>query len=141
MIPDEEINLIIAEWMGWKRYTYGEKTILAKLPEEVEKFWLDEGASITLDKPVTECLKVYGEMPDCVNDSNAIRKAEQALREGDDCASKLEDYQLILWMICNPGIEFCADNVFDVEYMQNFISATHRQRAEALAKAIQQWKE
>ena len=78
------------------------------------------------------------EIPDYLNDLNAMHEAEKRLAMGFD-GSEWDDYEQGLWWLVNKGISFEPETLHDVGYLKNLMSATAAQRAEALLRTIGKW--
>jgi hypothetical protein len=66
--------------------------------------------------------------PDYCNDLNAIHEAEKTLT-----ADQFEQYRWVLWDMCKQ--------LTVKEWYRAHLSATARQRAEALLKTLEKWEE
>ena len=106
MTPEEQ-RVAIAEACGWKW----------------EKFWTGE----LYGKPIGEQGPLM-ELPDYLNDLNAMHDAEKVLTP-----TEFEAYRWILWGLCKqPQV---------TEWNRDYLSATASQRAEAFLCTIGKWKE
>lgn len=76
-------------------------------------------------------------IPDFPKDLNACAQFETTLELGHD-GSQWDDYQQTLWGIVNPDIDFNPDNLHDVAYLKNLISATAAQCCEAFLETIRE---
>ena len=108
---DDELNRIIAEWMGWRNFiTLG--GVVNGWPET---------------PPTVLVLKVPGPdpVPNYCRDLNAVHEAERALSNGT-LSSVYDRFEIHLAEVC-----------FLEGHRRNMIHSSARQRAEALVKVIE----
>jgi hypothetical protein len=111
-MTNEQINIAIAEACGWKHYH--------------EDLWVNPDFSGDPDGfSELQC----GDLPDYINDLNAMHEAENHLKSDEK-----ESY----W---NQLYEKCDRSVFSrVEDNYKMLRATASQRAEAFLKTIGRWE-
>ena len=108
---DDDLNRIIAEWCGWVRVMKSDGTI----------YWLSP--TDYYHEIVGKVIKVY---PNYCRDLNAVQGVVSTFKDGD-----LIRYVNVLWGVCTPNPSVSLIHV---------IEAKARQRAEALLKVIEEWK-
>lgn len=123
-MSDDEIKIVISEQQAYAYY-----------PPQVY------GVNPTAHRIAWE-----NSLPNYPCDLNAIAEAVKTLEAGFD-GSQTDDYQQTLWSIVNPGVQWEQPEdepqpLYDVGYLQNFVEATARQRAEAFIKTVcpEKWK-
>ena len=112
MNPEKQL-IAIAESCGWKNVDAG-----------AGRVW----GFTTRHKGTPSESDVCVDVPDYLNDLNAMREAEKVLTP-----TEFEAYRWILWGLCKqPQV---------TEWNRAYLSATAAQRAEAFLRTIGKWEE
>jgi hypothetical protein len=126
-MTDEEMRIAIAEACGWKKPDDPEVMKFKVGWTSAEKWWMCPGG----------VLRLKHDIPDYLNDLNAMREAESCF-VGD--ASKAMTYAMHLLRTCRLSIASEYDEL-NVDYCWHACHATARQRAEAFLKTFNLWKD
>lgn len=119
-INNEEINIAIAESLGWKN---------CKVLPKPQKYWdvsnVPEMVRIGSPPVAGSCT-----FPDYCNNLNAVREAEERL---DDKQRRDFAFRLLLAL--------CDGSAADLSEYFDLLHASARQRAEAYLKTLGKWQE
>lgn len=114
-ITDEEKRIKIAEACGWK--------FCAPNPSWPTPYWTN---------PVTKELSVFAQLPDYLNDLNAMHEAEKILTTTEQQNLYYQNIAAITWE---------CEEVAHRQVVFNQLTATAAQRAEAFGRTLNLWTE
>lgn len=125
-VTTEQQRIAIAEWCGWERQTDSRGSYWYA-PEKANQHKFD-----------------YHELPDYLNDLNAMWEAEEKLLTGDGWKDRLAKYSSKLMPVMHDTDFGRVDVAFknDMVHLRYFtLHATASQRCEALLRTLGLWKD
>jgi len=127
-MTDEEINIEIAEYCGWRKIREQDYQPFGTDPyiDGPSQVWVGIHQESDVDS------KEYEVIPDYCNDLNAINEAVKTFFKENNCSDYIDNLE----NICKTD----GWTIMSIEERFKIINATARQRAEAFLKTIGKYK-